>query len=353
MQPDGRRIRGAAGKRQAVADLLIRIDILDLIEALQQADDDVSGLRQGELLADADPRAAVERDVIPVDLPVHPAVGVEAVCVFAPDILAALQNVRLVHDRLALADVDRLETIRAAAAGERCVSGGCSAVQRDDRVQAEDFVESVLQVLAGLEGTERDVPGLVVGAEFVDDGLAEFLENVRMAGEQKNSPAEQGGGGVASSQEDIEELRAKLNRVLGRRGERIQENIVGRFLFVSFRLLFLNHFQCPLDEAVHESVHLLVGVAGFLVVDQPVECLKPASLGGIPLRLVEVVRELLSNLSSQSCGLCLNALSEQEFSCRVDGKAEEDGLDIGCRRPAVVGNRQRLHCFLDMAFLQI
>lgn len=347
------RIRWTASKRKTIANLPVRIDILDLIEPLEQPHKHVSRLGKRKLLSDADSRAPVERDVIPARLLACPALWIEGLRVLAPEVLAAVQNVRVVHDRLALLDVDGLSAVLAAAEGEGRVAHGAAAVQRDDWVQTEDFVHGVLQVLAGFERGEGDVPGVGEGAEIVDDGLAELLEHGWVTGEQEHGPAEQRRGGVAAGEEDVKKLRAEFNRVLRRGGEGMQEDVVGRFLLVSCDLLLANHFQRSLHETVHKSVHLLIRVAGLLVVHQKVQTLEPAAVSTVPLRLVKVVRELLGLGVAQSAQLSLDALSEQELSRGVDGETKEDGLDICSGGPAVVGNGQSLHGFLDMTFLQV
>ena len=124
MQADSSRIRWGASKRQSITDFLFWMGILNIIEALEQSDQDVSRFSKSKLLTDADSRSTIERNVVPANLSVRPAVGVEAVGIFTPDILAALQSMSAVHDRLALADVDGLKAVRAATTWDRRVFDG-------------------------------------------------------------------------------------------------------------------------------------------------------------------------------------------------------------------------------------
>ena len=52
--------------------------------------------------------------------------------------------------------------------------------------------------------------GFVVGAEGGDDGGAEFGEDLWVAEELVEEPGEEGSGGVAAGEEDVEELCAQL-----------------------------------------------------------------------------------------------------------------------------------------------
>ena len=108
MQPHGNRIRRTASQRQPIANSTLRVNILNIIEPLQQPNKHIARLGKRKLLPDADPGPAVERDIVPAGFPVQPALGTEFLGVGAPDVLAAVEEVHVVPDGLAFADVDGL-----------------------------------------------------------------------------------------------------------------------------------------------------------------------------------------------------------------------------------------------------
>lgn len=62
------------------------------------------------------------------DVRLCPAVGSEFVCVGAPDVGAAVEDVGVPHDYLALGDEDWLETVGPTAVREGCVGVGFTGV---------------------------------------------------------------------------------------------------------------------------------------------------------------------------------------------------------------------------------
>src|SRR5699024_9784405 len=153
-----------------------------------------------------------------------PALGTEFLGVGAPDVLAAVEEMHVVPDGLALADVDGLGAVRATAAWDGGVADGGAAVQGNDGEEAEGFVEAVLEGLAGCEAGEGDGFRVLVGAGVVEDSAAELVEGIRVAGEKEDSPAEERGGGIAAGQEDVEELGTEFDGVLCCVGEGVQED---------------------------------------------------------------------------------------------------------------------------------
>ena len=73
---------------------------------------------------------------------------------------------------------------------------------------------------------------VVVGAEGVEDGLAELGEDFGVAEQLVEEPGQQGRGGVAAGQKDVEHLGAELDGVAGLLRERVEEDVV--FLLVAF-----------------------------------------------------------------------------------------------------------------------
>ena len=110
-------------------------------------------------------------------------------------------------------------------------------IHRHDRVQAQSLIEDVLHIGAILE-LGKGYVGLWVtsriSAEVSDDGGAELLEDIGSTGEVVEDPAKEGGGGIAASEEDVQELGAKLNGIAGLGCERVEEDIAA-FLLVEVR----------------------------------------------------------------------------------------------------------------------
>lgn len=356
MQPHRNWVSRTTRQRQPIPHPPLRINILNPIKSLQQPHNHIPSLRQRKLLSNADSWPAVERNIIPARLLLQPPLGTELLRIRAPDVLSSVQEVHVVADRLALAHVYGLHAVKTAAAGDGSVADGGAAVHGDDGVETEGFVEEVLEVLAGFEAGEGDWLWAVVGTEGVDDGLAEFLEDGWVAGEKEGAPAQERGGGVTTGEEDVEELGAEFDGVLGGRGQSVQEDVGTVILFfVETTVLFALHdVQSGLDETVDKGVDLLGCALGFVVVGQEVQFLKPGPLRTEPLRLVEVVRKLVIHIVHDGSHLAVHTLTKKEFRSRVDSKTEEDSLNIGIASPTtLLVNRKSLHRILNMTFLQI
>lgn len=356
MQPHRNRVSRTTRQRQPIPHPPLRINILNRIESLQQSHNHIASLRQRKLLSNTDSWSTIERNVIPTRLLLQPPLRPELLRIRTPDVFSPMQEVHVVANGLALAHVYGLHTVGTAAAGDGGVADGGAAVHRDDGVETESFVEEVLEVLAGFEAGKGDGLRAVVGAEGVDDGLAEFLEDGWVAGEEERAPAEEGGGGVTTGEEDVEELGAEFDGILGGRGQSVQEDVGAVVLFFvkATILLALHNIQSRLDETVDKGVDLLVCALGFFVVGQEVQFLKPGPLRTEPLRLVEVVRKLVIHIVRHGCHLTVDALTKQEFRSRVDSQTKEDSLNIGVAGPTTfLINRKSLHRILNMTFLQI
>ena len=118
----------------------LRVPALEPRERLQQANRRVRGLGQREVLPDADPRPAVERQVVPprakLQLLVDPALGFEFECVGAVDLLAPVHREQVPAHDAALGHEGRGFPVRPAAEGEDCVFEGGASVHGDDGVEA-------------------------------------------------------------------------------------------------------------------------------------------------------------------------------------------------------------------------
>jgi hypothetical protein len=138
----------------------------------------------------------------------------------------------------------------------------------------------VLEVGATLEGGEGDVLRVVVGAELVDDGGAQFLEDLGVAHQFVHEPAEQGCRGVTTSEEDVEELSAELDGVAGLRCEFFQEDVA--LLVATFfrELLAAGRFaQGQVDVVIDEGLDVLVVLLELFWVVQPVQIAESEALG--------------------------------------------------------------------------
>lgn len=337
---DSQEIRRAAGQSQTPANLLVGIDILDLIEALQQTNEYVSSLGEGELLSNTDTWPTVEWNILPASLAVQPAIGLELIRVRTPEILATVHNMGAVHDGLALLDIYWGLAVRATATRDGSIAGGGAAVEGDNGEQAEGLIHAVLQVLAGFEGGEGDVLRVGIGAEVLDDGLAQLLEGIWVPCEHHDGPAEQGGSSVTASEEDVEELRAQFDRVTGNGEKGFQEDVVLIFLLVDGTLAAVYGFESIAHDAVHKVVHLFIRVSSFLVVYDEGELLEAAALGTDPLGLVKVVCERVFGTLQplERTQLAFHAFAKQELGSGIDGQTEEDGLEIGRSRPTIRSN---------------
>lgn len=65
------------------------------IEPLQKPDSDIPRFRKRELLADANARAAIERQVFPARPSIEPAFGLPFIGILAPKVLAMMHDVYL------------------------------------------------------------------------------------------------------------------------------------------------------------------------------------------------------------------------------------------------------------------
>ena len=102
--------------------------------------------------------------------------------------------------------------IRPAAEGKRGVDDGLAIVLRCGGVEALGFVEDGTEVGEGFELGEAGSQGDAGAVDFV----LEFGEDVGPLGEGEEEAGEEGFGGVAAGEEDVEEFGAESRAVLGR-----------------------------------------------------------------------------------------------------------------------------------------
>lgn len=205
-------------------------EALHALEPLKDAAQRVAHLGEGKLLADADPRAGVEGDVVVrLRVPRGPAFGAEDTWIGEGlrdgrvQVRAALHDERRVSDGRVLEHRERLGTVWAAAPGQGRVLEGDADVERHGRVEAERLVEDGPEV--------RHVLEVVVGREAVltnglEDLAAQAGHGVRMPAELVGGPREGRGGGVAAGEQDGDDLVAQDLRITGEAGELVQEGVV-------------------------------------------------------------------------------------------------------------------------------
>lgn len=205
--------------------------------------------------------------------------------------------------------------------------------------QVHTLVKNIAQIGDILQlglGNLSGVPGV---SELVDNRLTKFVPHIRVTGQVEESRAEQAGGGITASQQDVEHFVSERLGVVGLLSQRITEDVP---------VLFLFRVPLGLEGKVHivinHLVDLLVRVLEILRVDEPVEVLSPGPRGEVVLGLVECLGESLrvtdGGFRQQAIRAGCHAadgLSEQEVGCRVKGQEEEEALHV--ENGAVLGNK--------------
>ena len=241
------------------------IGIQNGFKTLHESRQDVAGFGQGELLAEADPGTAVEGQILPAGLPSDPSVGFEFVGVFSPQIFASVHGKHGVANADALGDEEGGLAVRTTAKRESSVPGGLAGVNRDGREEPEGFVQGVLEVGAALQGVEGDVAWVVVGAKSVKDDGPQFPVDVGVARETVAGPSHQPRRGVSSGEQDVEELAAEFDGVLGGFDELVEEDIaLLPFLVLPMVAAIPILFQRAVNEGIGELMYQLAVVLEFL-----------------------------------------------------------------------------------------
>jgi hypothetical protein len=140
MQPHLRRHRRHRHRIRMLRPLAMTLQPTQRIIPLYEPRNRIPGRRQRILLAQTDPRPAIERQELPAGLAIIPALGLELVGIGAEEVLAAVHDVHGVVDLHALGHEDGRGAVRAPADGEGRVAEGVAGVEGDGGVEAEAFV---------------------------------------------------------------------------------------------------------------------------------------------------------------------------------------------------------------------
>jgi len=232
------------------------------------------------LLSNTDPRPAIEGQELPTRLPSLEALRLELLGVRAPEVFAAVHHVHAVVDLGVCGDNQRALAVWSAALGEGGDFVGAARVSWDDGPEAKGLVKAMLEVGAAFEGGEGDVLRVVVGAELVDDGGAEFLEDFWVADQFVHEPGEQRCRGVTTGEKDVEKLGAELDGVAGLGGEFFQEDVA--LLVATFFRDFLaagRFAQGQVHVVVDEGLDVLVVFLEVFWVVHPVQIAESEALG--------------------------------------------------------------------------
>lgn len=212
-------------------------------------------------MSNTDAGSTVERQKLPARSFTDESLRFELESVLAPEVLAPVHDVDGVVDRLAGRNEDGGCAVGTAATGEGGGFLGLTTISRDNSPETEDFVEGVLEVLAGFKGGKGDIRRVVVSAKCLDDGLAELGEDFWVAKELVEGPGEEGCGCVAAGEQDVQELGAEFDGVAGLLCKGFEEDV--------FLLLALTFFYFLLGGTfLQGEVHVVLDeVVDHLVVD--------------------------------------------------------------------------------------
>ncbi len=274
-----------------------------------------------------------------------------------------MHDVHGVIDRLAFAHENRTLPVRPTANRDGGVFCRDTGIEGDNGVEAQRFVEGMLELSARLEALEGDVAGVGVGAKLGEDGGAEAVVDGGVSDEQVEGPAEQGGGGVAAGEEDVEDLRAEFDGIARLRRQRFEEDV---FLPPALFLVFVLQVrvQGQAHEVVGELVRLLAGEAKSGRVIEPVLVEQAAAAGEVPLRDVEGVGEGFLVLSHFDAAVGLgfggevgdlrpDALAHEELGGGVESQAEEENLQVyGCG-PSILLDDEGSHHVRHVLFFEL
>lgn len=286
-------------------------EALHPLEPLKDAAQRIAHLGEGKLLADADPRAGVEGDVIVrLRVPSGPALRAEDARIGERlrdgrvQVRAALHDERRVSDGRVLEHRQRLGAVRAAAPGQGRVLEGDADVERHGRVETQRLVEDGPEVRHVLEVVVR---GEAVLADGLEDLGAQAGHGVRMPAELVDGPREGRGGGVAAGEQDGDDLVAQDFGVAGEAGELVQKGVVLVGFGVGGEFLGA-HAQGALDEVVDKAVHDFEAVVVGLFGDEGLELVGAGEDVLDALDFVEGFGEFLFWSSEKSVSLLFLAM---------------------------------------------
>lgn len=193
-----------------------------------------------------------------------------------------MHRVHAVGDNGALFDVNRGFSVRAASNGKRGVLCGDAEIYRYrghqaegciwleiasiDKCQIHTLVKNMAQIGNILQFRVGDLFRVLSVSEFGDNSLTKLVPHIGMTGQVEESRAEQAGSGVTASQQNVEHLVSEGLRIIGFSGQRVTEDVA---VFPLFRVPL--GLEGESHVVIDHLVDLLVGIAEFLGVDQPVE----------------------------------------------------------------------------------
>lgn len=152
--------------------------------------------------------------------------------VLTPDVLPAMQDVNRIIDTGLRRDEDRTLPIWPATTGKGGVFVGSPPIPGYDGPDSERLVDTVLEVLAALQGSKSDICRLIKCTKGFRDDAAELFEHGRVAEHLVEEPGQKRGGGVTAGKENVEELCANFVRIPGLLGKGLGEYVFVRFLFL-------------------------------------------------------------------------------------------------------------------------
>jgi len=253
-----------------------------------------------------------------------------------------VHDVDAVVDLLPRAEVNGISTLGSTAGGQGSSARGAAAVDGNHGPETEGFPQHVLEGLAGFQAGEGDavVVGAggsvrVVRAEGGDDGVAQRGEGGRVPEEQVEEPGEEGGGGVAAREQDVQELSAEFEGVAGLLRQGFKEDVLLLLALIGrlgvFGLGALGQRQS--DVVVHELVHGFIVLFVLLGVVEPVVVRQAEAAGHVHLRRVEVAGECGfvvrfvrgRRVASGFRQLAVDRFAEEELAGGVQSQAEEPG----------------------------
>lgn len=358
VQADSDTFARLADEGKAPGNLGAGDDLLEAVEALEKTGQNVAGLGQRKLLADANTGTAVEGEVLPANLAALPAVRVEFTSILSPDVGTAVEEMCVVEHSLALLDVDGAFAIGATAAGQACVAGGVAGVHRQRWEETENLGHDTLEVGARLEVGKGQVAGVLVVAKSLNDVASEAAELFGVTGKHHHGPGEERGSGVTAGKKNVEKLGTQLNGILGLGSYGVEEDVVLALdrVSVGVKLLLAGLAKSALDALVDKSVDLLAAVFELGAVVEKLETGGAHTLREVPLAAIKVgakvggaAREVLVGVGVfERKELGIAGLAKEQFSGGVEGETEEDGLDVDFGPALFVGWGHDFEGILDV-----
>jgi hypothetical protein len=303
--------------------------------AEEHAAGDVLHLQVGQVLAEADPRAGIERhESVRVVRLEFRAVGGQ------PPLRAELQAVLPPHRLHAPRRVDGVRHRRPRrderAVGEVVIGDDVLGVFRDGGVQAQGLRERRLEVdqaVELLEGEGRCQPQCrVVRAAGVGEHGAELAHDlalrVRVGGDEPEEPGERDGGGVPAGEDEVERhVLQRLVRV-GPLAHEPGQQVVVRPAVAAARELEL----ARLDDGGEVLVHVRDAARqhGLHAEAEPLLA-PPQALGedeAVKRGLRGAVEGRGEGVLGQAWGQCLGVLAERQAADVVEGEAEQEVLEV-------------------------